>query len=63
MKILSSGVSKQFDFSSLISGFLHILIASTSQSAISPVCSKWFCVPCVLRGTAQVLWQGGHCHQ
>lgn len=60
MKILPSGTSKQFAFSSDISDFLHILIASPSQSAVSPVCFESFWVPCVLKGRAQVLWQGGH---
>lgn len=58
-EILSSGISKQFAFSFDVSGFLHILIASPSLSAICPVCSKHFWVPCVLKGRAQVLCQGG----
>lgn len=55
MQILSTGISKQFGFSSDISGFLHILTAPPSQSDVSPVCSKHSWVPCVLNGTVQVL--------
>lgn len=49
MKILSSGISEQFGFSSDVSGFLHLLIAFPSPSAVSPVCSQRFWVPCVLK--------------